>query len=61
MLNYKILRDHTSEILRVNIYKGSIEDVTELQGKEFEVVNMREEQSRTTYYIKVIEKSEENN
>lgn len=54
MGNYKILRDHTSEIIRINIYSGTLEDVAELKGKEYEIVNKIEESTRVAYYIRFI-------
>ncbi len=58
MGNYKIMRDHTSEILRINIYGGTLEDVVELKGKEYEIVNKKEESTRVAYYIRFIETEE---
>ena len=55
MGKYKILRDHTSKIIRINIYDGTLEDVTELKGKEYEVVNKTEESTRVAYYIRFID------
>ena len=59
MGNYKILRDHTSEIIRINIYGGTLEDVAELKGKEYEIVNKIEESTRVAYYIRFVSDKEE--
>ncbi|WBW96840.1 hypothetical protein [Oceanirhabdus sp. W0125-5] len=59
MGKYKIFKDHTSEIIRINIYSGALEEVEELKGKEYEIVNKREESTRVAYYIRFINTEEE--
>jgi len=58
MGNYKILRNHNSEILRINIYGGTLEDVAELKDKEYEIINKKEESTRVAYYIRFIDTEE---